>query len=94
MPPDHGVAPVLAVLARGVQELAVLGQRLAQSVAEPARVGPVQPVSVAVAGLQKQCVRVLRVGSNREFLDQPGRPDFEYPRMSASSRRRIPADGT
>ncbi|GAB3423457.1 hypothetical protein GCM10027435_29470 [Haloparvum alkalitolerans] len=92
--PGHGVAPVLAVFARRVEELAALGQRLVQSVAEPPRVGAVQPVGVAVVGLQKQCVRVGRVSSNREFLDQPGRPDFEYPRMDVSSRTTVPADRT
>nr|WP_245625951.1 hypothetical protein [Haloparvum sedimenti] len=51
MSPGHGVAPVLAVLPRGVEEFAALGQRLVQTVAESPRVGAVQPVGVAVSGI-------------------------------------------
>jgi len=80
------VTAVLPADAGGVQELAPSGQRVVQVVPESSRRLAVQSVGVAVefeddavvVGADGRWVRgSLTV---REFLDQPPRGDFRYPR--------------
>lgn len=82
------VAPVLAVSAGRVQELASVGQRVAEVVAQPRGVLAIQNVRVG-AETDDNVPGVDRDGwlTAGEFLDQPPRGDFRYPRRGSSGNQ-------
>jgi hypothetical protein len=75
------------VFAGSVQELAAARQRVAEFLAEPGGRGTVQDVGLATQ-FQYDVTPLDRDGglTGGEFLDQPPRGDFLYPRRPSSAR--------